>query len=92
MTYEASVTDGSSKRDVVFAEDGSLLAVEEAIQVSNLPATVKSAIRAKYPVATLRKAEKILHRSEVQYEVALAKAAKKEVLLTSAGRIIKKEE
>jgi hypothetical protein len=91
MTYEASVMDGSSKRDLVFDENGSLLAVEEAILVSDLPAAVKSAIQTKYPAARLRKAEKILHGSEVQYEVALAKAAKKEVLLTPAGEIVKEE-
>jgi N12 class adenine-specific DNA methylase len=90
-TYEASVSDGSFKRDVVFAEDGSLLAVEEAIQISDLPAAVKSAIRNKYPGASLRKAEKILHGEQVQYEVALAKAPKKEVLVTPAGKIIKEE-
>ena len=32
-TYEVSVIEGSSKRDVVFAEDGSLVAIEESIQV-----------------------------------------------------------
>ena len=90
-TYEASVVGGSSKRDVVFAEDGSLLAVEEVIQVSDLPAAVKSAIQSKYPGALLRKAEKILYGEQVQYEVALAKAPKKEVLVTPAGKILKEE-
>jgi hypothetical protein len=90
-TYEASVIEGSSKRDVVFAEDGSLLAIEEAIQVSDLPAAVKSAIRNKYPGASLRKAEKISHGDQLQYEVALGKAPKKEVLLTPAGKIVKEE-
>ena len=67
-----------------------LWAVEEAIQVSDLPAAVKSAIRAKYPAATLRKAEKILHGSEAQYEVALSKAPKKEVLLASPAESSKR--
>lgn len=90
-TYEASVIEGSSNRDVVFAEDGSLVAIEEAIQVSDLPAAVKSAIRNKYPGASLRNAEKISHADQLQYEVALAKALKKEVLLTAAGKIVKEE-
>jgi hypothetical protein len=91
ITYEASVIDGSSKRDVVFAENGSLLAVEQAIPVSALPAAVRRAIRAKYPTASLRKVEKISQGTEVQYEVALAKASKKEVLLTPDGKIVKEE-
>jgi hypothetical protein len=90
-TYEASVTEGPSKRDVVFAEDGSLVAIEEAIQVSDLPAAVKSAIQSRYPGASVRKVERISHVDQLQYEVALAKAPKKEVLLTPAGKIIKEE-
>lgn len=90
-TYEASVIDGSSKRDVVLAENGSLLAIEEALQASDLPATVRRAIHAKYPKASVRKAEKISHGDEVQYEVVLAKASKKEVLLTADGKIVKEE-
>jgi len=91
ITYEASVIDGFSKRDIVFAESGSLLAVEEAIPVSDLPAAVRRAIRIKYPKASLRKAERISQGDEVQYEVALAKASKKEVLLTPDGKIVKEE-
>jgi hypothetical protein len=90
-TYEVSVIEGSSKRDVVFAEDGSLVVIEQSIQVSDLPAAVKSAIRNKYPRASLRKAEKISHGDQLQYEVALAKAPKKEVLLTPTGKIINEE-
>ena len=88
-TYEASMVDGSSKRDVVFAENGALLAIEEIIPVSDLPAAVKKAILGEFPGVSLRKAEKISHGDEVQYEVALGKASKKEVLLTPDGRIVK---
>jgi hypothetical protein len=88
-TYEASMVDGSSKRDIVFAENGALLAIEDVIPVSDLPAAVKKAILGEFPGASLRKAEKISHGNEVQYEVALGKVSKKEVLLTPDGRIVK---
>jgi hypothetical protein len=52
---------------------------------------VKRAIQSKYPGASLRKAEKISHGEQLQYEVALGKAPKKEVLLTPAGKIVKEE-
>ncbi len=61
--YEASIAVQSSKRDVVFAEDGSLVAVEEAIPVSALPLGVKRTLEAKYPHAVVAKAERSLMRT-----------------------------
>ena len=90
-TYEASVVEGSSKRDVVLAEDGTLVAVEETIAASALPGPVTSAVQEKYPQAVIAKAEKITKDGDVQYEVALRKASKKEVLLTADGKVIKEE-
>ncbi len=91
-TFEVSVADGAGKRNAVFAPDGALVALEAPLPVSILPAPVKSAIQAKYPSARVSKAEKItLANSEVQYEVDLRKAAKKEVLLSADGKILKEE-
>ena len=90
-TYEASIVDSSGKRDAVFAEDGSLVAIEEKISITELPVQVRSAVAAKYPKAVLRKAEKISHASETDYEVDLAQAARKEVTVSSTGKILKEE-
>ena len=90
-TYEASLKEGLTKRDAVFAEDGSLLDIEQAIAVADLPAQVQKAVAASYPHASLRKAEKILHGSEVRYEVDLANAPQHELLISSAGKILEKE-
>ena len=90
-TYEASVTDHAAKRDVVFDEGGSLQAVEQAIPISELPVEVKTAVAGKYPEAVLRKAERITKEGEIQYEVDLSKATKKEVLLSAKGKVLKEE-
>ncbi len=90
-TYEVSVVSGSSKKDAVFNPDGSLAAIEEVVAVSALPVQVRDAVSARYPGSTLRKAEKITSGDQVQYEVALAKAAKKEVLLSAEGKIVKEQ-
>ena len=90
-TYEVSVVSGSSTKDAVYHPDGSLAALEEVVPVFALPAPVRDSIRAKYPGAILRKAEKITSGEQVQYEVDLVKASKKEVLLDTAGKIIKEE-
>ena len=90
-TYEASVTEGLTKRDAVFAEDGSLLDIEQAIAIAHLPAQVSNAVAASYPHAGIRKAEKILHGSEVRYEVDLTHASRHELLISSDGKILEKQ-
>jgi hypothetical protein len=59
--------------------------------LSDLPVRVKDAIRTNYPHAVLRKAEKITHDGSVDYEVDLAMAARKEITISSAGKILKEE-
>ncbi len=91
-TFEVSVADGKGKRDAVFSPDGVLVSVETSIEVNSIPASVKSTIQEKYPSARIKKAEKItLASNEIQYEVDLLKAAKKEVLLSAEGKILKEE-
>jgi hypothetical protein len=90
-TYEVSMTEGSAKFQLVFEPNGTYVAKEETIPVSSLPAAVKSAVLAKYPKATLSSAEKITHPTATEYEVVLKNAAKKEILLSSDGKILKEE-
>ena len=90
-TYEASVSDGDGKRDAVFSASGALLTVEQGISLSELPVTVKNAVIAKYPHAEFRKAEKIIHGDAIDYEIDLAKTLRKEITVSSAGKILKEE-
>jgi hypothetical protein len=90
-TYEAAVSDPDGKRDAVFSEDGALVAVEQNISIADLPSRVRDAVTAKYPHAELQKAERITHNGNVDYEVDLAKAVRKEITVSSEGRILKEE-
>jgi Putative beta-lactamase-inhibitor-like, PepSY-like len=90
-TYEASLQDANGKRDAVFSEDGALLAVEQSIPVSALPPGVKDAISKNYPNAVVRKAEKITHDGSVDYEIDLGKSKRKEITVSSNGKILKEE-
>ena len=91
-TFEVSVSDNKGKRDAVFSPDGTLVSTETPLQVSALPGEVKNTIEAKYPKAQIRKAELItLASNELQYEVDLLKASKKEVLLSAGGKILREE-
>jgi hypothetical protein len=89
--YEASMIEGTAKRDVLFAPDGSVIAVEEVIPIADLPSAVKNAILAKYPRGVIHSAEKITKGTAIQYEVGLKNAAKKEVVLDSDGKVLKEE-
>ena len=89
--YEASMVDGATKRDVLFAPDGTVVSVEEMIPLAELPAAVKDAVKAKYPQGVIHTAEKITGGKEVQYEIGLKHAAKKEVVLTADGKVVKEE-
>jgi hypothetical protein len=89
--YEASMVDAATKRDVLFAADGTVVAVEVVIPMGEVPAAVKDSIKAKYPKGLIHKAEKITRGNEVQYEIDLKNAAKKEAVVAADGRILKEE-
>ena len=90
-TYEAAVSDHDGKRDAVFSEDGALVAVEQDISIADLPSRVRDAVTVKYPHAELQKAERITQNGTVDYVVDLAKAVRKEITVSSEGRILKEE-
>lgn len=90
-TYEVTMAEGAAKWQVVFGADGAFEAREEVIPVTSLPAAVRDAVKAKYPKATLHSAEKITRTTETEYEVGLKNAPKKEVVLSSGGKILKEE-
>lgn len=90
-TYEVSVSDQNGKLDAVFSKDGSLLALEQRLELADLPPTVKSAILGRYPGAVMLKAEKITHDGISDFEVDLAKPARKEITVDANGKILKEE-
>jgi len=97
-SYEIETKEGCRAIDVVLKPDGTILAVEKEIAVGDLPKAVAAAIEAKYPKATIGKAEMLLEyedgKEETEYEVVLTTVDKKEVevKLTPAGKIVDNEE
>ncbi len=89
--FEASMTEGPKKRDVLLTPDGKIDAVEEIIAMSEVPTAVQNALKTKYPKAIVQTAERITRGSEVQYELALKNAPKKEVVYTPDGKLLKEE-
>ena len=92
-SYEIGLVHEGHKIDVVISPEGTIKAVETTVEAKDLPRAVTAAVEAKYPGATLGKAEKIEEDGKTTYEVKLASGKKKlEVLLDAKGKILKTEE
>jgi len=89
--YEAEMTEGPTKRDVIFLPDGKIDTVEEQIAIAAIPAAVQAALKAKYPKAEIDLAEKLIKGTTIQYELHLKKAPKKEIVFTPDGTFVKEE-
>jgi uncharacterized membrane protein YkoI len=85
VQYEVESMDGTQARDLVYLADGKLVSYEELIPESAVPAAVVTAVKAKYPKATISRAEKLFQDGKMNYELALKGAAKSEVVLTPQG-------
>ncbi len=90
--YEVESKDGTVSRDVSYAADGSVLAVEESMAYADLPEAARAAITKEYPKHTVASCEKATKGSTTQYEVHL-KLGKKttEVLFDANGAVVQKE-
>ena len=92
-TFELSLTSEGKKMDVALKEDGTILEVETQIKASDLPEAVTKTLMAKYPKATIKKAEEIAKDKKTSYEVVLVDGKEKhEVLVDTTGKIVKDEE
>lgn len=76
--YEVEYKDKGQEIEAIYSGDGVLLATEEDIKTSELPAVVVNAIKKEHPHATLKEAEKILKPdgSLRGYEVEIAEGRK----------------
>src|SRR2546422_680314 len=89
--YEAEMREGQTKRDVAFMPDGTIDLVEEEIALAQVPAAVQDALKARYPRAVINQAERLTRGSEVQYELHVGRAPKKEVVFMPDGKFVKEE-
>jgi uncharacterized membrane protein YkoI len=92
-TYEVTLKDKGDSIDLVIKPDGTLVAIEKLIDAKDLPKPVAAAINAKYPGATIKKAEEVTEGDVISYEVGLTTADKKSVGLTldPKGKILEVE-
>lgn len=90
--YEIESMAGETHRDVTYAEDGTLVSVEESISASSLPEAVSASLKKEYPKGKIEFCEKIMKGKNLTYEVLLTSGKQKwEVVFDAEGKIVGKE-
>jgi hypothetical protein len=92
-TFEVSLKDKGAAVDVIVSAEGKITEIERALDVKDLPTKVRSAINAKYPKSTVKKAEERIEfedgEEERSHEVQLVTADGKtlEVVVDENGKV-----
>jgi uncharacterized membrane protein YkoI len=91
--YEVAIKNKGQKLEVSFSPEGKFIEAEKAIDVKDLPKAVTDALEAKYPKATIKRAEEVTKDDGVGYEVLITTADKKtfEIELDAKGKILEEE-
>jgi hypothetical protein len=88
-TWEVESTDKGIARDLVYNPDGTVVDIEEEVAAASLPPAVTAALKAKYPKATITKAEKLITGKTFVYELTIAGAGEvKSIELTADGKAV----
>jgi len=88
LQYEVESVDGTTKRDLIYLPDGTLVLAEEQIDAAAVPAAVMTALKARYPKATVTRHEKLTRGTAISYEFALKGAAVSEAEIAPDGTFI----
>jgi uncharacterized membrane protein YkoI len=75
--YEVECEEGKTMRDVTFTEDGTVVSVEETVEISEVPPAVKAALDNRVPGGRIKKAEKIIKGGVITYEFQVKHNGKK---------------
>jgi hypothetical protein len=91
--FEVAIKHKGHTVEVTLTPEGKIVSVEKTIDAKDLPKSVSEALDAKYPKATIKKAEEVTEGGKVTYEALIVTAEKKtiEVVLDAKGKIVKEE-
>lgn len=85
--YEIESTEGATHRDVTYAADGTLVSVEESMDLSAMPAAVQQAVNKKFPGGKITKSEKVTKGTAVAFEFEIEfKGKTVEVVFDATGK------
>ena len=66
--YELETLEGKTTRDIIYSADGSMIWLEESVNLSDLPPAVKAALDKKHPGAKILRSEKVIKGSVTGFE------------------------
>ena len=90
ICYELESKDATTKRDIIYAANGDVMEIEEAMKPSDLPAVVKATLTKNYPNAKITAAEKLIKGTMVQYESTIKVGSNTiDLLFSDAGQLVK---
>jgi len=86
--YVLEGEDSLKDRSVLFETDGTVVEVQESMEISAIPPALHDSVVAKYPSAVFRSAESITRDRHVEYDILMDVGKRKlEVIVNSAGKV-----
>ena len=87
--YEIKGDSGTSILDVKYNSKGTIIEIEEKISTNELPIGVLETLKAEYPGARIKEAEKVTQGADLKYEVEIELVPSLlEVLMNPEGTIL----
>jgi hypothetical protein len=88
--YEISSTEGKTRRDILYYEDGTLIVVEEAIEAADLPKPVQQALSEVLKDHKIELVEKLRRDDTLTYEIKSKHAGVAlEIVFDGNGKVLK---
>jgi len=88
--YEISSTEGKTRRDILYYEDGALIVVEETIDATDLPKDVQQAVSDVLADHKIELVEKLTRDDTVTYEIKSQHAdVALEIVFDGNGKVLK---
>jgi hypothetical protein len=91
--FEIESVDGKTNRDLLYASDGTVVEIEEAVEMNQLPEAVAKALKKDFPSGKITKSEKTTHGANISYEFVVTSGKNKyEVAYSTDGKQLSKEQ
>ena len=89
ICYEIESKDRHTKRDIIYAANGDVMEIEEALKPNELPQVVTAAITKAHPKGKIIAAERLTRGDVVQYESTIKDGGKKiDLVFSDAGELV----
>ncbi len=91
--FEVESLDGKTKRDLLYTADGTVVEVEESVEMSQVPDAVTKALKKDFPSGKIVGSEKTTHGGTTSFEFVVKSGNKKvEVAYSPEGKQTGNEE